>query len=174
MTMKTLLTILLLTATICRAQITNIDLATATATNVVTSSGLISFTGLTIPGICTNASVTNASYFTLRTNTTYGDPLITAFGKANANFAWQMASITNEFRRALAAFAATNATLFSNTFFTSYVSIGAADIPSNTWSWYSVTNGHAKGSLFQVNSNGVAVWTFFNSSTGLVTVGHSP
>jgi len=157
-----------------RAQITNIDTTTATSTNVVTSSGVISFTGLTIPGICTNASVTNASYFSLRTNITYGDPLPTAFAKVNANTAHQMTSITNEFRRALAAFAATNSTLFSNTFNTSYVSIGAADIPSNSWTWYSVTNGHAKGSLFQANSNGVAVWTFFNSSTGLVTVGHVP
>ena len=173
--MKKLITITLSAlALFARAQITNIDTTTATATNVVTSSGVISFTGLTIPGICTNASVTNASYFSTRTNITYGDALPTAFGKVNANTAYGMASITNEFRRALAAFAATNATLFSNAFYTSYVSIGASDIPSNTWSWYSVTNGHAKGSLFQANSNGVAVWTFFNSSTGLVSVGHVP
>lgn len=159
--MKKTTLILTLAPMLALAQINYVDTVTP-HTNTTTSTARI-----TISGICTNAVYTVVN----TNNITYGDFAPTAWAKMNTNLLWLSLNTTNAFRVLIQT---TNLTVSTNWITSQMFYVSGTSVPSNTWSWFSVTNGHGIGDFWDSSSNGVMKWSFWNSPTGVVTLGHLP
>ena len=153
--MKTTITLItLLLAIAAEAQLQFVDYATP-HTNTVVYGGLLSVPG----GGHTNAPAS----LVVSTNIQYGEALNTAFQKLSNSMVWLMVNATNAARTVVND---TNVIKSTNYFTTVNNFYGANTQVSNTWNWASVTNGHAPGQLWTVNSNGVALVTLWWTNGG--------
>jgi len=168
---KIIVATLCLLALICGAQITNV-ITTGGGTNILTVSGSVTFTGFTIPGVCTNVTIPAVGYTRTETNAWTGEPLVSAFGKINGDLNWITSSIPAAVALALSQ---TNVNNCTNFIYQNFVLVTAGQImPSNTWSTAAFSN-YAPGAIWFQNSNGVPpLFGLWQSPTGAVTLGHFP
>ena len=168
---KTLMAIFFALALAADAQITNV-ITTGGGTNILTITGSITFTGLTITNVCTNAIVSNVGFVITETNIWAGEPLVSAFSKINGDLNWITSSIPAAVSLALSQ---TNVNNCTNFIYQNFVLVTAGQImPSNTWSTAAFSN-YAPGAIWFQNSNGVPpLFGLWQSPTGAVTLGHFP